>query len=453
MKPALQSAPGGPGTAVLLSLLLCVSTLFPDEQAVLRVESRYESWKTGEAPESGRASSRLLLDYADLDGGLIASRREDGSCRLSGGLGLPWLKVGSLSLEGPLRELRSPPQAAPLSAVYEAHPSAGLDRGWSPASHYGLALGLPGRFWFSCTAAQEAIPEAAAAVEVEGARGLAASAVLLYSRLEAAGEDEWTLPQGMPPEGEILMGGLRLVKSGSAGGISGFAGTSLHPLLPAGYYLRGKVFLESRLIDAGGRLGWTNRWYRTPASVPPPCRAGGALEARLFPDFHISPTGSLSGELDHPPPDGSLGADWKGTAAAGGEIAVRYGTLSLERRLEMRRTDGEFLAEELLKGRVEAGTPFSPELHLSLESALRLGTGEPEALRLGLRYVGGGLRAEIWGGFSSGAEFGERNPERERASGIRVEFERDDWSLSLDAVVEEYTEWRLTGGRRFGGIK
>jgi hypothetical protein len=453
MQSAAQAFPGFPGPALLLTLLLCSSLLTPDEQAVLQVESRCESWYEGERSAGGTASSRLLLDYAGLDGGLVASRREDGSYLLSGGLGLPCLKMGSVSLEGPLRELRSPPQAAPLSGIYEARPSATLDRGWRAASRHGLAIGIPGRVWLSCTSVHGAEPEAAAAVEIGEQRGLAASAVLLYSRIAAAESDEWILPQGMPPEGEILMGGLRLAKSCSACGFSGFAGASLHPLLPAGFYLRGKLFVENRLIDAGGRLGWTNRWYRSPVSALPPYLASGGIEIRFFPGLSFSPTGSISGELDHPPSDGSQGADWKGAAAAGCEWEGRSADISLKRSLELRRLDGELLAEELLQGSVDAGVPLVCELRLMLKSSIRLEDGRADTLRLGLRYAGVRLKAELWGGFSSGGEFGERLPPREQASGGRIEFEKEEWTVSLDVAIGECTEWRFTGGRRFSAIK
>ena len=228
----------------------------------LEIETRYGSNTSAKVAES-----RLRVDRGRFDGGLTVVGEPDGSYRISGGVALPWLKAGSLELSGPVAELRSPPEASPLASCWDSAPGVRLVRDWRGGTRGGVACGMPGRGWLSLSSAgEDAQPEAAGVLEFPLRWSLSSAVALLYGYSEPHEPDEWTLPDGVPPAGEYLMTGVRTAAELPGGGASVFAAASLHPWLPTGFYLRGRLAAEgpTSLRRRPLRLGYPR--------LPDPCR-------------------------------------------------------------------------------------------------------------------------------------------------------------------------------------
>ena len=156
--------------------------------------------------------------------------------------GRPWV---SLTVRGPLQELIKP--GAPelqSSAKYSDAPSFSLQRSWSPASPRSpLFWGLPGIIQFSMLEGEGKLPELGIEAEFAPFPWLRLAGVGSFSEIPEDPDDEWIKKEGVPVEGELLLGGLRLILKGEHAGLSCFAGASLHRVQPAGGYLRGSPSL------------------------------------------------------------------------------------------------------------------------------------------------------------------------------------------------------------------
>jgi len=333
------------GILIFLAVLLAAN----ESPVLLEIAGRYE--------DPGETAGRLRLDYRELSAGLIVLQKEDAIPSFRGGLALPWAALGSLSLRGPLQELIKPGAQTASSAKYSDAPSFSLQRGWSPGFRRALVLGLPGTLQFSMIEGEGDLPELGIEAELAPFPWLRCAAVCAFTDIPDEADDEWIQSEGIPVEGELLLGGIRLILKGEHAGLSCFAGSSLHRVHPAGSYLRASALFDSSLLSTRIALSWLDRNYRSSRNPVSPYHFSSAIDLLILPAYPAKALLRSSARLEHPPLYGPEPAELRFNMEGG--LAWVFGSFSGEivRDLLVKREEGLYAWEESIKGAVSLRLP------------------------------------------------------------------------------------------------
>ena len=171
------------------------------------------------------ARSRLFMAYGYAEGGVDY---------LSGGFGSPELTVGSVTLQGLLREIYRPTRFSPSSDVYREPASLALDSSMAPPSRLGLQL----QPWAAApmlftTVRENRVESVGLASEYRS--GPLAFVALFRSGDTAAQPEEavWYTEYPRFPGGRLHHGAAQLTLEGGGSRLSGMAALSGGPLVAA----------------------------------------------------------------------------------------------------------------------------------------------------------------------------------------------------------------------------
>jgi hypothetical protein len=433
------------GTLIFLASLLAAD----DSPVILQIASRYE--------EPGEIAGKLTADYRKFGAGLVVTQKNDGTYSFSGGLALPYAALGSISVRGPLQELIKPGAQTASSAKYSDSPSFYLQRGWSASSRKAFVLGIPGTGQFSMLEGEGTLPELGFEAEVAPLPWLRCAAACAFAEVPEDTDDEWIQKEGIPVEGELLLGGVRIILKGKHAGLSCFAGTSLHRMHPAGIYLRGSLLYDSSLLSTRFALSCLDRNYRSARHCTSPYHLSSAFDLLILPVYPVKGLLRSSARLEHPPLYGPEPADLRFDLEGG--IAWILPPLSGEitRDLLVKREDGLYSWEESLSGNIIFSLPW-------VSSAWRTRVFARGSYLLGYDVVeeasaGASLRRlPLDVSFSSGFAGDRETCEAPGESFLVMEGDLavifDEWEARAGFSLEgEFCSFYVSGGRsfRFGG--
>ncbi|WP_321991590.1 hypothetical protein [Marispirochaeta aestuarii] len=334
-----------------LGLLICLSSPLAADDSPVQLQI------TGRCEKPGETAGRITADYRKLSAGLVAVREKDGGYSFSGGLALPWAALGSLTVRGPLQELIKPGAQTASSAKYSDAPSFSLQRSWSPASREALVLGLPGIIQFSMLEGEGKLPELGIEAEFAPFPWLRLAGVGSYSKIPEDTDDEWIQKEGVPVEGELLLGGIRLILKGEHAGLSCFAGASLHRVQPAGGYLRGSLLYDSSFLNTRFALSFLDRNYRSPRNLLSPYKLSSAFDLLILPVYPVKGLVRSSARLDHPPLCGTEPADLRFSLEGGAAWVFTAFSGEITRDLLVKRDEGLYTWEESMSGNLAFSLP------------------------------------------------------------------------------------------------
>ncbi len=422
------------------------SFLYGEES--LTVKSRYIS---DEEEDLG-----IVLDLSSLHGGFLVEHQNSDEYRFCGGLASHWVQAGTLSLKGPLQELLSPSSASPVSDVFSTLPRASLLRSWDSSSRVSAAVIVPERAMLSCTVGDTGLPEAGAEFSAEPLPGLSLSAAAAYGTITPADNDDWYLPRGIPPSGEILQTGLRAEAGGEPFTLSVFSAASFHRLLPPGYYLRALVRSSSRYLDTGLRGSWISPEYRTLRRSWPSFHYNGAYEAMLFPAFSVRPFLDLCGELEHAETGLPVEADRSLSGTGGCLFDFRQWKGEIYRTIELEMEEGYWAGDDTLYAEMsfpEIIHVQSLKMKISIQGAWLIA---PEAWS-GLVDAGAGLelhvkelKCSLYAGQSCDRETGEIPDQREIILQVGAGWNNSDFGINMDLEwIDGICSFSISGAKKF----
>jgi hypothetical protein len=250
---------------VVLSLCAPAHGSAQGRDAEVRVEQAYE-WP-------GRAVLRMSLRQGEL---LVVSRTEflPGMSPAPAGGGpvqavcLPALTFGPLLARGLLRQIPDPLGVSAWSGVFGERTALVLD-GALPPSRAGLLLTpFPGWGGLFCMPGRRGGTEYGAYGRLPLGRGFAAEGAALSSRPEPPPvTDEWMLPRGVFPGGEVVNFGLRLMMETPSLAFSWVTGGSSAQLAAPGFF--SSLWISAEMTDLSGSvlISADTPGYRGPEGV------------------------------------------------------------------------------------------------------------------------------------------------------------------------------------------
>ncbi|WP_319561124.1 hypothetical protein [Marispirochaeta sp.] len=440
-------------TALVLLILLTPRLVSDDKKAEkgtikLNLESRYEQEK-----EFG---NRVSMDYQVYSGALVIRRKQDDTYLFSGGLSSPCLSFGSLTLRGPLQELIKPGALTASTAKYSDPPAVSLDRSWTASSRKAAAVGVPGTVQFSIVESVESkgeLPELALEAEASPLPWLRCAAVCSYAEVSGNMDEEWIQEEGIPVQGALLLGGVRIAINGDRAGFSGFAGTSLHRMLPAGTYLRGSCRYDSPWLSTRLAVSRLDRDYRSPRHPVSPYHLASALDMLVLPVFPVKGFFRGSARLKHSPLYGPDPADLRLKSEGG--MAWTFKTFSgeLSRDLLVKRDGGEYLWEENLGGNIRFTLPLfsgSCTMRPYARASYLLGYNTLDTTSVGISLRKLPLDVSFSCGFSRQREAGEAPEGGVISADGELGLIFKDWGARAGFTVEgDAYRLSLQGGRSF----
>lgn len=325
------------------------------DAAKLHLESRYE--------QEGESGNRVSMDYQAYSAALAVRRKQDGRYLFTGGFSSPCVSLGSLILRGPLQELIKPGALTASSAKYSDPPAVSLDRGWTASSGKAVSIGVPGTVQFSIVEngdSERELPELGLEAEASLLPWLRCAVVCSYAEVPEDRDEEWIQKDGIPAQGALLLGGIRIAVDGDRAGLSGFAGTSLHRILPAGTYLRGSFRFDSTLLSTRFAVSRIDRDYRSPRYPVSPYHLASALDLLLLPVSPVKAFFRGSARLEHPPLYGADPADLRLKLEGGMAWTFTACSGELSRDFLVKRDKGLYLWEETLSGNIRFTPPLLP---------------------------------------------------------------------------------------------
>lgn len=427
-------------------LLYLTVLLAADEPPVLlELAGRYE--------DSGEIAGKLTADYRKLKTGLLVIRDEEGGYSFLGGLALPFIALGSLSLRGPLQELIKPGALSASSAKYSDAPAFSLQRGWSPSSRKALVLGLPGTLQFSILEGQGSLPELGFETEVSPRPWIRLAGAGFFTDIPEDTDNAWIRKEGLPPEGELFLGGIRLIVQGEHTGLSCFASTSLHRVLPAGSYLRASCRFDSALLSTRFALSWLDRYYRSSRYSVSPYHLSSAFDVLILPVYPVTGLLRSSARLKHPPVYGQEPADLRFSLEGGAAWVFSCLSGEITRELIVKREEDLYSWEESLGGNVAAYLPGllgAGRTRLFAAGSYILGYNMMEKASAGFSLRRLPLDVSFSSGISREKELGEPPQESFLIMKGDLALIFNDWEVKAGFSMEgETSSFSLSGGRSF----
>lgn len=230
-------------------------TLRLTDAALLEQRLIVDRAQPDQATPSG-ASSRLFAAYGYGDRGLEY---------LSGGISTAELTVGTVKLQGLLRELYRPTRFAPSSDVYREPAALALDASLAPTTRLGLQLqpwrAVPALF----ATVRDDAPESVGLAAEYGAGPVTVAAILRTGVADGEAEDAvWYTEYPRFPGGRLYHAAAQLRLEGEGVRISGMSAVSGGPLVEMSTAARLHGLFRAGALRLSGLWAVTRPGYVTP---------------------------------------------------------------------------------------------------------------------------------------------------------------------------------------------